>query len=154
MNAYNNNYETNLTEKISEIIEKNRDELVNLVKKTIEEELIIPPAKSNLRLLVEGIVIGLITSEVNSLIVKYAPVVIDTVKSVLLGETEGDLYKVSITDKNSTKERNKIQEKLIHLIEKEEIEFKNESDYKMFTHGINRGLEVIVTEIRIELERH
>ena len=155
MNEHGEKYETKeLAEVISDIIEKDREKLTNLVKKTIEDELIIPPAKSKLRLLVEKIVIALMVSEVKHLIVEYAPVVIDAVKSELLGEIEGDPYEVTISDKNRTMERDKIQKKLIQLIKKEEVEFKNELDYKMFTRGINRSLDVIVKEVRVELESH
>ena len=53
MNEHHEKDEEKLVELISDIIEKDRERLVKIVKKTIDEELIIPPSKHHLRKWVE-----------------------------------------------------------------------------------------------------
>ena len=154
MNEQQQKDEQKLVELISDIIEKDRERLVKIVKKTIDEELIIPPSKDHLRKKVEAIVINLISSAIGGLIIKYGPILIGAVKSVLLDKKEGDPYEVTISDRSRIKERDKIYRELIRLIEKERVEFENELDCKMFILGINRSLDVIVKEVRVKLEPH
>ncbi len=146
--------EQKLIELIPDIIEKDRERLVKIVKKTIDEELIIPPSKDHLRKWVEAIAINLISSAIGGLIVKYGPILIGAAKSVLLDKKEGDPYEVTISERSRIEEQDKIYRELIRLIEKEKVEFENELDCKMFTRGINRSLDVIVKEVKAELESH
>jgi hypothetical protein len=154
MNEYQDKDEEKLVELISDIIEKDRERLVKILKKTIDEELIIPPSKDHLRKRVEAIAINLISSAIGGLIVKYGPIIIGAVTSVLLGKKEGDPFEVTISERFRIEERDNIYGELIRLIEKDKVEFENELDCKMFTRGLNRSLDILVTEVRAELECH
>lgn len=154
MNEHQEKDEKKLVQLISDIIEKDHERLVNIVKKTIDEELIIPPSKDYLRKWVEAIAINLISSGIGVLIVKYGPILIGAAKSVLLGKKKGDPYEVTISERSRIEEQDKIYRELIRLIEKEKVEFENELDCKMFTRGINRSLDVIIKEVKAELESH
>lgn len=141
--------EERLAQLIAELIEKDRDKFVEIVRKVLKDE--IPPPKGALKTAVEGVAMRLLTSGIVYLIIKYGPVLIGAVASALLSETKGEPYEVTLPG-GKDEDRDKISEEVNRIMREEGIKLQDE-DSKIFAHSLSRVLDTARKEIKAELER-